>query len=265
MNKGLISKKRFIIKILAVIVVIAVCLTMFIITTNAGAVSNLKIQINSQWPGKDGKGIYHLYKSEDHSYSNILARVNANDWKGEVIYNVIGEVDNYNMVQVESPKYGKAWIFIGDGKGPVSGIGYNFISTASTGWMWPAPNCRTITSGYGKRGSEFHDGIDISKSGGSYGETIVATRGGTVIHSAFSNTAGNWIVIDHGDGISSVYMHCSSRLVSAGQKVNQGQMIGKIGNTGNSSGAHLHFTVCKTSTALSPPRSSYCPTNYVKP
>ena len=103
------------------------------------------------------------------------------------------------------------------------------------GFTWPLPGHTTISSGYGYRGSEFHKGIDIPASAGT---TIVAAGSGTVEWANYSTTAGNWIGINHGNGVYSVYMHMSALLVSAGTKVSAGQSIGLVGNTGASQGNH---------------------------
>ena len=83
------------------------------------------------------------------------------------------------------------------------------------GFTWPLPGHTTISSGYGYRGSEFHKGIDIPASAGT---TIVAAGSGTVEWANYSTTAGNWIGINHGNGVYSVYMHMSALLVSAGKR-----------------------------------------------
>ncbi|MCI8514448.1 MAG: peptidoglycan DD-metalloendopeptidase family protein [Lachnospiraceae bacterium] len=134
----------------------------------------------------------------------------------------------------------------GDGNGSPGGGEEAPSGSTVSGWVWPAPSCRTITDGYG--GSRGHKGIDLSKPGGSYGETIVAAAAGTVVVSAYSNSAGNWVVIYHGtDGsgndVYTCYMHCSQLLVSTGERVSAGTQIGRIGNTGASYGAHLHFEI----------------------
>ena len=108
---------------------------------------------------------------------------------------------------------------------------------------------QAISSGYGYRGSEFHKGIDIPASAGT---TIVAAGSGTVEWANYSTTAGNWIGINHGNGVYSVYMHMSALLVSAGTKVSAGQSIGLVGNTGASQGNHLHFAVRKNGAYVNP-------------
>ena len=73
-----------------------------------------------------------------------------------------------------------------------------------------------------------------------------------MITAGWSNSAGNWVVIDHGNGLVTKYMHHSEILVSAGQTVKKGQQIGKVGSTGYSTGAHLHFQVELNGVAVNP-------------
>ncbi|MGN0243977.1 MAG: murein hydrolase activator EnvC family protein [Lachnospiraceae bacterium] len=113
-------------------------------------------------------------------------------------------------------------------------------------FAWPAPGCYTITSNFGYRihpvygTGRMHEGIDIAVPMAS---TIVAAASGTVVISQYSSSAGNYIMIDHGGGVYSVYMHNSSLLVSVGEQVSQGQHIANSGSTGWSTGPHLHFGV----------------------
>ena len=99
-----------------------------------------------------------------------------------------------------------------------------------------------ISSGYGARWGSTHTGIDIT-AGGCYGDNIYAAASGTVITASYHWSYGNYVVIDHGGGYSTLYAHASSLLVSAGQQVSQGDVIARIGSTGQSTGPHLHFEV----------------------
>lgn len=125
----------------------------------------------------------------------------------------------------------------------------------ASGFVWPCPSSRRITSGFGNRAqptagaSTNHKGIDI---GASYGAAIVAAAAGRVTTAAYSSSAGNYIVISHGNGLSTVYMHCSSLSVSAGQSVTAGQTIAAVGSTGYSTGNHLHFGVIKNGSYVNP-------------
>lgn len=116
------------------------------------------------------------------------------------------------------------------GSGTVSGAG--FIN--------PLPySSRYCSCHYGRNG---HGGTDITCSG-AYGKNILAVASGTVIISGWHWSYGNYIVIDHGNGLSTYYAHNSQNYVSVGQSVSQGQVIGLVGSTGNSTGPHIHFEV----------------------
>jgi murein DD-endopeptidase MepM/ murein hydrolase activator NlpD len=114
------------------------------------------------------------------------------------------------------------------------------------GFIWPAPSCRGISSQYGYRthpilGTKlFHSGIDIPAQ---YGDRVIASKDGKVVFSGTNGGYGNCIILDHGNGQATLYGHMSARLVSVGQKVIKGQQIGRVGSTGRSTGAHLHFEI----------------------
>lgn len=122
-------------------------------------------------------------------------------------------------------------------------------------FVWPCPSSTRVTSDYGTRGaptagaSTNHKGIDI---GAASGADIVAAADGTVTTASYSSSAGNYVMIDHGGGLYTVYMHASSLLVSPGQTVTAGQVIAKVGSTGISTGSHLHFGVSLNGTYVSP-------------
>ncbi len=129
--------------------------------------------------------------------------------------------------------------------------------TMPTGtFIWPCSG--RISSYFGYRtifGTySYHGGIDIATS---YGNAIVASDGGTVIWSGYKGTYGYLVIIDHGDGVQSYYGHCSSLLVSAGDKVYQGQTIARVGSTGRSTGNHCHFEIRINGTRVNP--LSYLP------
>lgn len=137
----------------------------------------------------------------------------------------------------------------GTSGGSSGGKGDPYASNAD--WAWPLGNeyCY-ISSKFGNRdasisGWSFHGGIDIAGgSGRLHGKPVYATRSGKVITAVTSDKGyGIYVIIDHGDGYSSLYGHMSARYVSAGDTVNKGDMIGRVGNTGNSRGAHLHFEI----------------------
>ncbi len=112
---------------------------------------------------------------------------------------------------------------------------------------WPVPSCHTVSSGYGGRihpttgKYKFHGGLDIP---GSYGSAIVAANSGKVIWAGNrGDSYGNYVIIDHGGGVSTLYGHSSKVLVRTGQSVSRGQRIANVGSTGRSTGPHCHFEV----------------------
>ena len=124
--------------------------------------------------------------------------------------------------------------------------------TASKGtYIWPVSG--RITSYFGGRyifGSySYHSGLDIAVS---YGTTVKAADGGTVTFAGYKGSYGNLVIITHDNGTQTYYAHNSSLLVSAGQKVYQGQAVAKAGSTGRSTGVHCHFEVRVNSSAVNP-------------
>ena len=122
-------------------------------------------------------------------------------------------------------------------------------SPSSSGWGAPVANI-IVTSPFGGRADptgfsgSFHDGIDM---GGTSSTPIMASRSGTVVQASFDGSAGNYIIIDHGDGYYSYYLHLSNYIATPGQSVSAGQTIGTMGTTGNSTGVHLHFGIATSS------------------
>jgi murein DD-endopeptidase MepM/ murein hydrolase activator NlpD len=117
---------------------------------------------------------------------------------------------------------------------------------------WPVPSSHRITSPFGMRicpfhGRELHPGIDIGRAtaGGPslMGASIVAAGAGRVMYAGYRGGYGNTVIIDHGNGVATLYAHQSAIRVRSGQKVSKGQRIGSVGSTGNSTGPHLHFEV----------------------
>lgn len=121
--------------------------------------------------------------------------------------------------------------------------------------IWPFPGDGNVYSYFGGRISpisgkwESHSGWDI---GGAYGADIVAVLAGKVTKATWSSANGNHVVIDHGNGVTTHYLHASKLLVSAGDYVQQGQVIMKCGSTGWSTGPHLHFTIKINGVAVDP-------------
>lgn len=128
-------------------------------------------------------------------------------------------------------------------------------SSSSSGWLQPC-SYTYISSSYGYRSSGFHNGVDFAAPQGT---PIYASRSGTVTTATALRDSngnyrsyGNYVVINHGDGYSSLYAHMTYYVVAEGDYVTQGQLIGYVGSTGNSTGNHLHFTIFYNGSTVNP-------------
>ena len=159
---------------------------------------------------------------------------------------------NEQLTLLADPQYDALWMELLGGY--VSGGGQ--IIDPDTDWVgtgifaWPLPQSFTITSPFGYRQDPFtgewsyHNGTDIAAPQGT---PILAAADGTVTIAngtdPWGGSYGYYIKLDHGEGIETLYAHCSAIAVTAGQQVQQGEVIGYVGNTGNSTGNHLHFEI----------------------
>ncbi|MCR4851240.1 MAG: peptidoglycan DD-metalloendopeptidase family protein [Lachnospiraceae bacterium] len=122
-------------------------------------------------------------------------------------------------------------------------------------FTFPCPNMKRVSDEYGYRihptlGIEkFHNGVDMAAPSGS---PILAAYNGKVVAADYSSTMGNYIMINHGDGLYTIYMHASALYVSKGQEVSKGQTIAAVGSTGRSTGPHLHFGVRRDGNYVNP-------------
>lgn len=122
-------------------------------------------------------------------------------------------------------------------------------------FTWPAPSYTRISDEYGYRThpilgvQQFHNGLDMAAPGGS---PILAAYDGKVVAAAYSSSMGNYVMIDHGDSLYTIYMHASALYVSKGAEVSKGDKIAAVGSTGRSTGNHLHFSVRLNGNYVSP-------------
>lgn len=143
----------------------------------------------------------------------------------------------------------------------------NITIDSESSYLWPLPGYYKLTSLFGYRihpitgKAHSHTGIDVPAPGGT---PILAAKSGQVVTSASHYSYGNYVVIDHGNGASTLYAHMSSRAVSEGQMVTQGQVIGYVGTTGSSTGNHLHLEVRENYTRVDP-EGKYKSLNLVHP
>lgn len=159
--------------------------------------------------------------------------------KQRLFSNVLAERQQYEQVLMEME----------GGSNYVARMLRGYCSSRQLGtgiFRWPTPGYNAITSPYGMRhhpvvqNYKLHTGIDI---GAPAGAMIVAADSGVVVHSGWMGAYGNAVLIDHGNGLATLYAHQSSTLVPRGGKVVKGQPIGRVGSTGWSTGPHLHFEV----------------------
>lgn len=119
----------------------------------------------------------------------------------------------------------------------------DYTTGSSGSFIWPLPHTHNLTSYFEWRWGRMHNGIDIA-GGDDYGQPIIAADSGTVTWSGNDGGGyGNYVVIDHGNGYTTIYGHASELNCSTGDYVSQGQTIAFVGSTGNSTGPHLHFEI----------------------
>ena len=129
-----------------------------------------------------------------------------------------------------------------------------WLAQGGDGWLMPTVY-KGVSSSFGMRWHpidkeyKMHNGVDLP---GTTGTPVIATRGGVVTTAVFHKTCGNHIWINHGNGYKSVYMHLDTMIVSVGQYVEAGQQIGTLGNTGGSTGPHLHFGIVENGVYIDP-------------
>ena len=122
-------------------------------------------------------------------------------------------------------------------------------------FCWPAPSYTRISDDYGYRQhpilnvQQFHTGVDMASPGGT---PILAAYDGMVLQASYNASMGNYVMIDHGSGLFTIYMHAQKLMVSAGEEVSRGEQIATVGTTGRSTGNHLHFGVRLNGSYVSP-------------
>ena len=173
-----------------------------------------------------GEGVIHaVYGEEEESTGRLKVEYDANSPGGILLPQLAGDED--------------PWLY---------GV-YAVDETASRFLQWPVQGANTISlsNPYGTprwqpggKTCETHTGIDIAAP---EGEAVLAAAGGTVVESGYDVERGNYVVIDHGDGLSTLYGQCRDFTVEEGDTVRAGEMIGAVGKTGMATGAHLHFEV----------------------
>ena len=181
--------------------------------------------------------------------------------------NIENYQEEYNQLQDEEAKLQKeinSMVEELNRQAALLEVGIEGDGVAYGQFIWPSASSRYVTSLFGTRLHPIyhtyrtHSGVDI---GASYGTNVLAADGGTVTTATYNSAYGNYVIINHGNGTSTLYGHMSKLLVNAGQSVSQGQVIGLVGSTGLSTGPHLHFEIYVGGSRVNPlnyfPKSSY--------
>ena len=176
--------------------------------------------------------------------AEILGELNANAWELEKLHEEYArkEAELSSQIAKKEQEYTESQRdYVG--------------APAQSGWLYPLPYRVPITDAYGWRNHvitgkySFHHGVDFAAPGGT---AIYASRSGTVTDASDSEIYGWNVTINHGDGFSSLYAHMTHYVVSAGDYVEQGEIIGYVGSTGWSSGNHLHFSIYYNGDSVNP-------------
>lgn len=186
-----------------------------------------------------------LMVSKEEEIRKISADLGAAQERLEQLKKAAEEAARKQKEQEEQARRAQASISSGAGASVVTGNGT---------FTHPCPGAR-VSSEFGWRDEPIagagntHKGLDLAAPAGS---PIYAAAAGTVSIARYSNSAGNWIVLNHGNGLQTYYMHASALYVSEGQTVSKGQNIAAVGSTGQSTGPHLHFQVMVNGTPVNP-------------
>ena len=194
---------------------------------------------------------YTTETKKDNSQTTAYQKVEQKGVNGEnkvtqKLQIVNGEITNTVTVSTEVIKEPIKEVVIrgtkstgnGGGYGDYTGDSYGSVVPTKGTWGWPA-TCSTISSPFGYRWGGLHDGTDIASCG--YGSSSFAAQSGTVVQAASQYVNGQFITIDHHNGVYTMYAHLSARYVKVGDSVNKGQVIGAMGQSGFATGVHLHF------------------------
>ena len=186
------------------------------------------------------RGTTKVTKPGQYGYKDVTYRItktNGNEVVREIVDEVLAQEPEDQVVARGTMALPKAPMV---SSVPNSGTGR---------FLWPVSGGGRITSHYGNRRGGFHRGVDIASATGT---PVLAADSGTVVSSGWQGGYGNLVTIDHGNGFVTKYAHNSALLVSAGQKVQKGQQIARIGSTGNSTGPHLHFEIIRNGAHKNP-------------
>ena len=199
--------------------------------------------------GKEIEGLQDELESEDQDLLNQIAKM-------EKEYNAAKHAEWLAYMATYTTVAPATTAPSGNGGNSGGNSGNNGSSTPSSGGSWLRPCSYTyMSSPFGFRtsptagASSYHQGVDLAAPANT---PVYATRSGIVTTTTYSGSAGYYVTINHGDGFSSIYMHLNNYVVSAGQAVSAGQLIGYVGRTGIATGYHLHFGIAYNGAYVNP-------------
>ena len=202
----------------------------------------LELEAELEVPVLDGL----LYRVENGDALDALVERWQADKEATIAFDLNQLSGNPDAIRI-----GQRLLLVGGTRPELGGAYYSSL-TAPEIWYSPVDHYERITDRFGTPRNNplgFHTGVDFAVP---YGTPIKAARAGTVLNSGWDGSYGQWIEIDHGDGIKSRYAHLSRRTAVAGQWVAIGQVIGYAGSTGYSTGPHLHFEILENNRPISP-------------
>ena len=215
----------------------------------ANAEGKFSVRLETDWSYDielDYESIVTYDENEDSSYSKVITEGKQGIEQVDVrLVYIDGEFYEANIIDstVKQEPVNEELVLGSKQGAKESAAPASATGEASGSFIWPLPYTHNITSHFEWRWGRMHQGIDIA-GGDDYGQPIVAADGGKVTWSGNDGGGyGNYVMIDHGNGYITVYGHASELACSTGDYVSQGQTIGYIGSTGNSTGPHLHFEI----------------------
>lgn len=180
---------------------------------------------------------YGVSKTEATSYKEATQFLTGK-YATDITYNqkLNGLIDAYNLTSFDYEK--KLVVKKIDGKEIDSYSVMNPINNQSSNFIIPLDSGYIVTSSFGERDTEHHDGIDLAVPNGT---PIYVSNDGVVVQTGFGESAGNYVIVEHENGLFTNYFHMSEITTTADSNVKTGDVIGFVGSTGNSTGSHLHF------------------------
>ncbi len=184
---------------------------------------------------------------QEAEVDKLIAQIAAKEAQLQALHNELNAAANSMDAEIRKKEQELAAVIAAANAANAANNSGNTSGVVSgSGYMWPLPAYDTLSSLYGNRTHPItglannHTGIDIPAPSGT---PILSAKSGVVLTSTYNSSYGNYVVVSHGDGASTLYAHMSKRGVSEGDTVSQGAVVGYVGTTGSSTGNHLHYEI----------------------